>query len=238
MPFDMTPKDINTFSNGNFWVVYGKNGTGKTHFIGTFPNLLVVCFGDQGLNTLKNIPGVKYVDVGKDATPQDIINFCNMYKDSPFESIAFDTFGVFQDNVKEMIKTKLNKAKMEIQMWGDLGEYLINCLKAMKELSKTKNVIVSFYEDTVEADGYQNEIPTHVSAQVVGNMIRPYLEGIANYAIHTFIYDYMDANMKHSYYHACHVGVNPYYWTKFQTDKQVPEVVFNPSYDELIKYKN
>lgn len=234
----MTPKDINTFSNGNFWVVYGKNGTGKTHFIGTFPKLLVVCFGDQGLNTLKNIPGVKYVDVGKDATPQDIINFCNMYKDSPFESIAFDTFGVFQDNVKEMIKTKLNKAKMEIQMWGDLGEYLINCLKAMKELSKSKNVIVSFYEDTVEADGYQNEIPTHVSAQVVGNMIRPYLEGIANYAIHTFIYDYMDANMKHTYYHACHVGVNPYYWTKFQTDKQVPEVVFNPSYDELIKYRN
>ena len=235
---DMTPMDISTFSNGNFWVVYGKNGTGKTHFIGSFPNLLVVCFGDQGLNTLKNIPGVKYINMPSNSTPQDLIDLCNVYKDSPFDSIAFDTFGVFQDEVKEMIKTTLKKKKMEIQMWGDLGEYIINCLKAMKELSKTKNVIVSFYEDTVQADGYENEIPTHVSVQVVGNMIRPYLCGIANYAIHTFIYDYIDANMKHSFYHACHVGKNPYYWTKFQTDKEVPEIVFNPSYEELIKYKN
>lgn len=235
---DMTPIEISKFSNGNFWVVYGKNGTGKTHFIGTFPNLLVVCFGDQGLNTLKNIPGVKYINIPNSATPQDIIDLCETYKDSPFDSIAFDTFGVFQDNVKEMIKSKLNKKKMEIQMWGDLGEYIINCLKAMKELSLTKNVIVSFYEDTEEAEGYQNEIPTHVSVGTVGNMIRPYLCGIANYAIHTFIYDYVDGNMKHSFFHACHVGVNPYYWTKFQTDKQVPEIVFDPSYDKLIQLKN
>lgn len=234
----MVPQEVSNFSNGNFWVVYGKNGTGKTHFIGTFPNLLIVCFSDAGLNTVKNLPGVKYIMVPPDATPEDIIQMCKAYKDSPFESIAFDTFGVFQDRVKEMIKDTLKKKKMEIQMWGDLGEYMINCLKAMKELSINKNVIVSFYEDTEEADGYENEIPTHVSVATVGNMISKYLCGIANYAIHTFIYDYMDANMKHTYYHACHVGVNPYYWTKFQTDKQVPEVVFNPSYEELIKYKN
>ena len=234
----MIPQDVRNFSNGNLWVVYGKNGSGKTHFIGTFPNLLIVCFADAGLNTVKNIPGAKYIMVPEDATPEDLIQMCKLFKDSPYESIAFDTFGVFQDRVKDMIKDTLKKKKMEIQMWGDLGEYMINCLKAIKELSATKQVIVSFYEDTIEADGYENEIPTHVSVATVGNMISKYLCGIANYAIHTFIYDYMDANMKHQYYHACHVGVNPYYWTKFQTDKAVPEVVFNPSYEELIKYKN
>ena len=234
----MVPQDISTFSNGNLWVVYGPNGSGKTHFIGTFPNLLIVCFADAGLNTVKNIPGVKYIMVPPDATPEDIIQMCKIFKDSPYDSIAFDTFGVFTDRIKEMIKTTLNKKKMEIQMWGDLGEYTINCLKAMKELSETKNVIVSFYQDTVEATGYENEIPTRVSVATVGNMIDKYLCGIANYAIHTFIYDYVDNNMKHQFYHACHVGKNPYYWTKFQTDKQVPEIVFNPSYEELMKYKN
>ena len=236
---NLAPQDIATFSNGNFWVVYGKNGTGKTHFIGTFPNLLVVCFGDQGLNTLKEIPGVKYIVVPPDCTPQDIIDFCKVYKDSPYESIAFDTFGVFQDRAKSMIKDTMKKTSMTQQMWGDLGEYIINCLKAMKELSETKNVIVTFYEDKEEAEGYENEIPTHVSVGTVGNMIRPFLCGIANYAIHTFIYDWVDPNtMKHSFYHACHVGVNPYYWTKFQTSKQVPEIVFNPSFEELAKYMN
>ena len=236
--FDMKPIDISNFSNGNFWVVYGKNGTGKTHFIGTFPKLLVVCFGDKGLNTLKGIPGVQYVIFPDDGTPEDLINFCKTFKDSPYESIAFDTFGVFQENVKDMIKTVLKKKKMEIHMWGDLGEYVINCLKAMKELSATKNVIVSFYENAEEYQGYENEIPTHVSVATVGNMIGQYLAGIANYAIHTFIYDYMDANMKHQYFHACHVGVNPYYWTKFQTDKELPQVVFDPSYEKLLAYKN
>ena len=234
----MAPKDISQFSNGNLWIVYGKNGTGKTHFIGTFPNLLVVVFKDLGMNSIKTLPGVKYVIFPEDGTPQDLIDFCRAFKDSPFDSIAFDTFGCFQDRVKDMIKDTLKKKKMEIQMWGDLGEYVINVLKEIKELSKTKNVIVSFYEDTIEASGYENEIPTHVSVATLGQMIRPYLEGIANYAIHTFIYDYVDPNMKHQFYHACHLGPNPYYWTKFQTDKVLPSIEYDPSYEKLSKYKN
>lgn len=237
MKNDITPKEMSTFENGNFWVFYGKNRTGKTHLIGTFPKVLVVSFKDQGLNTLKGIPGAKYIVW--DDSPEALIEFCKLYKDSPFETIAFDTFGVYQDSVIAMLKTTLKKRKMEIQMWGDLGDYVSNVLMAMKDLSENKNVIVTFHEQPETVEGYENEITPNVSVGSYGNVIKKTLYGIANYVIHTFIYDYVEpATMKSTYYFAAHVGVNPYYWTKFQTEHQVPDIIFNPSYEQLMKIKN
>lgn len=234
---NLVPQEIQNFDNGNFWVFYGRNSSGKTHLIGTFPKLLVVSFKDQGLNTLKGIPGAKYIVW--DDTPEALIEFCKLYKDSPFETIAFDTLGVYQEEVIAMIKSTLKKKKMEIQMWGDLGDYFSNVLMAMKDLSMTKNVIVSFHEAPETVEGYENEITPNVSVAVYGNVIKRTLYGIANYVIHTFVYDHVDTTtMKSTYYHACHVGVNPYYWTKFQSEHYVPDIVFNPSYSELMKIKN
>lgn len=231
------PQEISNFDNGNFWVVYGRNGVGKTHFIGTFPNLLVVSFNDQGLNTLKGIKGAKYINFK--GTPEDIINFCEIYADSPFDTIAFDTFGTYQDEVIGMIKRTLKKKKMELQMWGDLGDTFSTMLLAMKKLSEKKTVIVSFHEQPETVDGFENEITPNMSVAVYGNVIKKVLYGIANYVVHPFIYDHVDGNtMKSTYYHAMHVGVNPYYWTKFQTEFPVPDIVFNPSYDIMMSIKN
>ena len=231
------PKNIQEFSNGNFWVVYGRNGSGKTHFIGTFPGLLVICFKDQGLNTLKNVPGVEYYNF--DGSPKDLCDLCEMLKNSKYQTIAFDTLGVYVDQIKEMIKKKLGKTKMEIQMWGDLGDYFCSCLMAMKELSRTKTVIVSFHEQVDKVEGYENEIVPTVTISVQGNVIAKTLCGLANYAVHTYMYDYTDPKtMKSIPYHAMHVGVNPYYWTKFQTEYKVPETIFNPSYELVERIKN
>lgn len=230
------PKPIESFSNGNFWVVYGRNGSGKTHFIGTFPDLLVVCFKDQGLNTLKGCQGVEYYNF--DGTPEDLMQLCELLKNSKYKTIAFDTLGVYVESVKEMIKKGLKKKKMEIQMWGDLGDYFCSCLMAMKELSKYKTVIVSFHEQVDKVDGYENEIVPTVSISVQGNVISKTLCGLANYAVHTFIYDYVDpTTMKSTPYHAMHLGVNPYYWTKFQSEYPVPDIIFNPSYEEIEKIR-
>lgn len=235
--YDIKPKKVKEFTGGNFWVIYGKNGSGKTHLIGTFPKpILFVCFKDKGLNTVKNIEDADYLEW--DGTPEDLINFCELYKDSPYKTIAFDTLGVYQEEVMAMIKTTLKKKKMEIQMWGDLGDYFSNCLRAIKELSKNREIVCSFHEQPETIEGYENEITPNVSVAVYGNVIKRTLYGIANYVIHTFMYDYVDPNtLKSTYYHACHVGVNPYYWTKFQTENKVPDIIFNPTYEEFIKIK-
>lgn len=234
---DITPKGVEEFSSGNFWVVYGKNHTGKTHFIGTFPKVLVVVFKDKGIETLKKIPGAKYIIW--DDTPEALIEFCQIYKDSPFETIAFDTLGVYQDDVIAMIKTAVKKKKMEIQMWGNLGDSFSDVMMAMKELSTTKNVIVSFHQQVNTVEGFENEINPTVGPSVYGNMIPKVLQGIANYAIHLYIHDHVDVNtMKSTYYYAAHTGMNPYFWTKFQSANPVPEMVFNPNYTDMMKIKN
>ena len=124
-------------------------------------------------------------------------------------------------------------------MWGDLGDYFSNVLRAVKELSSTKQVVCSFHEQPETIEGYENEITPNVSVAVYGNVIKKTLYGIANYAIHTFVYDHVDPNtLKSTYYHACHVGVNPYYWTKFQTENKVPDIIFNPTYEQLLRIKD
>lgn len=232
-----TPQAIDNFDNGNFYVVYGKNHSGKTTFIGSFPKLLVVSFKDQGLNTLRNIPGAQYISW--EGTPEELIRFCSEFADSPYESIAFDTFGVYQDEVISMIKKALKKKKMELQMWGDLGDHFSAMLMAMKELSRNKNVIVSFHEQAETIEGFENEITPNMSVAVYGNVIKKVLYGIANYVIHTFVYDYVNPQtLTSTYHHAGHIGVNPYYWTKFQSPYPVPEIIFNPRYEDIIAIKN
>ena len=69
---------------------------------------------------------------------------------------------------------------------------------------------------------------------------RTYLEGMANYGVHCIkVTKEVDTEegTKEVTKFGVNLGANPYYWTKLQIDPniKVPKMVFNPSYDKIIK---
>ena len=92
--------------------------------------------------------------------------------------------------------------------------------------------------DSIE--GMEDELLPDVRI-AVSKGARTYLEGMANYGIHTLklqreIED-KEGNIKTIVKYAANIGPDPYYWTKLQIDSsiKVPSIIINPTFSKLMK---
>lgn len=228
-------KTLDNFDKGNFFVLYGRPSSGKTHLAGTFPSPLFISYKDQGLATVSDVKGDYLEFNGTFQEHQALLD--EIAKDTTHQTIIFDTFGVYCDKLQQDILAFYKKKQMTQQMWGDLGTQIKILLDQMKEISNHRYVIVTFHESVESLEGYEQELTPSVGC-FTSPSVKKALYGIANYAIHTFIYNYLDPQtQKSTPVFSAHVGTNPYYWTKFQhaSNVEIPEIIFNPNYEEIHK---
>lgn len=231
-------KDISELGQRNLWVLWGKSGSGKTHFISTLPKpLLYLQIGDDGSNTISNVEGIKAIPVGTIDRLKQVGE--ELKKDKTYASVAVDTFSMIT-NVWIDANATQKKRKMTQQMWGDLKVETEELIKIFHEVAATHIVALSCHEATDTIQGMDDEvIPDFGPSTTKGSRI--YLQGMANYGIHftkinKTIVDKETGEEKDVVKHAAHLGANPYYWTKFQIDDsiKVPSVMINPSYTKII----
>lgn len=231
-------RPLEAVETGRLWVVYGKSGSGKTAFIGTFPKpLLYIQFGDDGLGTLKGIDGITVV---APETVQDLKDLIvELKKDKKYKTIACDTFSLL---VEEWIDSNAAKKKkrMSQQMWGDLKTDASELVKSFKAVSKLgKDVILTCHEVMDSIDGMEEEISPDVRPSI-NKGVRTYLEAMANFGIHTVVIQkdepQEDGTTKTTYVHGAHLSPNPYYWTKLQvpTGTKIPSFASNLTYKKLM----
>lgn len=232
-------KPISDLPSGKLVVVYGRSGSGKTWFGGSFPKpLLYLKIGDDGGNTIKNIDGIFVHEVETVGKLKMALEEC--MKDKKYKSIFVDTFSLLVNEWKnENIISK--SKKMTQQAWGDLLSDTEECIRIAHKLSLKKWVILSCHEATDSIDGMEDELLPDVRASV-SKGARTYLEGMANYGIHTIkIQKEVDnpktgeTELKVKF--AAEVGPNPYYWTKLQVDPsiKVPKRIINPTFEKLMQ---
>lgn len=229
-------KPLNNFASGNFFVLYGRPSSGKTHLAGTFPKPLFISYKDKGLSTVSNVNG-DYIEFD-DGFEDHMALLEELRTDTSHNTFVFDTFGVYIDRLQQNMLKLMKKKSMTQQMWGDLGTQVKMLLDSMKLLSENHYVIVTFHESPEVIEGYEQELLPNVGC-FVSPSVKKALYGVTNYALHTFIYNYVDPNTQKSVpVFSVHVGTNPFYWTKFQrpSNVEIPEVIYNPTYEELFKY--
>lgn len=232
--------DIQDLGQRNLWVLYGKSGSGKTKVAGTFPKpMLYAKIGDDGSNTIARVPGVKGVQL---ETPQDLKDLAQeLLKDKHYVTFVADTFSLFVQEWKDQNVIK-KKRKMTQQSWGDLATDSEEIIKLMHKLARKKIVVLTCHEAVGSIEGMEDEIIPEVRPSV-SKGVRTYLEGMANYGIHTtkILKEVTKGDTtKEVVKFAADVGPNPYYWTKLQIDPGivVPKRIINPSYDKFMKIIN
>ena len=232
-------KPISDLPSGKLVVVYGRSGSGKTWFGGSFPKpLLYLKIGDDGGNTIKNVDGIFVHEVETVGKLKMALEEC--MKDKKYKSVFVDTFSLLVNEWKnENIISK--SKKMTQQAWGDLLSDTEECIRIAHKLSLKKWVILSCHEATDSIDGMEDELLPDVRASV-SKGARTYLEGMANYGIHTIkIQKEVDnpktgeTELKVKF--AAEIGPNPYYWTKLQVNPsiKVPKRIINPTFDKLMQ---
>ena len=230
-------KDISEVTQPELWVIYGKSGSGKTALGGTFPKpMLYVKIGDDGSNTIKSYKGIKTIEAHNPKDAKEIAK--ELLKDTKYKSVFFDTFSLITNEwVNENAVTK-NK-RMTQQMWGDLKTDTEEVIRLLHQVAETHVVVLSCHEAADAFEGMEDEILPDIRPSVTKGA-RTYLEGMANYGIHCIkVTKEIDTEegTKEVTKFGVNLGANPYYWTKLQIDPsiKVPKMVFNPSYDKIIK---
>lgn len=232
--------DIKELGQRNLWVIYGKSNTGKTHLAATFPKpLLYLQIGDDGSNTIANVEGVKAIPI---TTVEDLKSVAEeLRKDKKYRTIVVDTFSLV---VTEWTSQKVvGKGKrMTQQNWGDLKTDTEEIIKAWHRVAKNHIVVLNCHESMDNIEGMEDEIAPDVRPSV-SKGARTYLEGMANFGIHTIRISKEIAKgntTKTVVKYAADVGPNPYYWTKLQIDPsiKVPDRIINPSYDKIMSVIN
>lgn len=232
--------DINELGQRNLWVIYGKSNSGKTYVSSTFPKpMLYIQIGDDGSNTIARVKGIKAVSLNSIKQLKDIAK--ELYKDKAYKTIVVDTFSLLTNEWVDENIIKKNK-RMTQQSWGDLKTETEELIKEMHKLARKHIVVLTCHEATDSIDGMEDEISPDVRPSV-SKGARTYLEGMANFGIHTtkISKEVTKGNTtKEVVKYAADIGPNPYYWTKLQIDPsiKVPERIINPSYSKFMEFIN
>lgn len=234
--------DISELGQHKLVVLYGRSNSGKTEVGSTFPKpQLYVAVGDDGSNTIQGKEGIKAKKINQLDEARGLLNELVKKKGAGYESVFIDTFSMITNVWIDENVVKKNK-KMTQQMWGDLKTETEELIRLAHKLASYRWVILSCHEATDVLEGMEDEITPDVRPSTTKGA-RTYLEGMANYGLHTtrlqkeVIKDGVEQTVVK---YAAHIGPNPYYWTKLQIDKsiKVPKMVINPSYDKLMKIIN
>lgn len=232
--------DIQELGQRNLWVLYGKSNSGKTWVASTFPKpMLYLQIGDDGANTIARVEGVKALRVDTVQKLTDISR--ELLKDKTYKTVVVDTFSLL---VNEWTSEKVTgKGKrMTQQLWGDLKNDQEGIIKTMYKIARRHIVVLTCHESTDSIEGMEDEITPDVRPSV-SKGARTYLEGMANYGIHTtkIIKEVSKGNTtKEVVKYAADIGPNPYYWTKLQIDPsiKVPARIINPTYEKFMEIIN
>lgn len=229
--------DIQELGQRNLWVLYGKSNSGKTYVASTFPKpLLYLQIGDDGSNTIAHVEGISAISVSTVEELKDIAK--ELLKDKKYKTVVVDTFSLL---VNEWIDQKVisKNKKMTQQLWGELKTETEEVIKAMHKVAKRHIVVLTCHENTDAIEGMEDEIAPDIRPSV-SKGARTYLEGMANYGIHTtkITKEVTKGNStKEVVKYAADIGPNPYYWTKLQIDPsiKVPKRIINPTYDKFME---
>lgn len=230
---------IKQLGQRQLWVLWGKSGTGKTHFIGTMPTpLLYIQIGDDGSNTISDIEGI---DAIRATSFEELKKLGEELKtDTKYKTVAVDTFSMCV-NVWVQKNAIEKKRRMTQQMWGDLKTETEELVRLFHEVAATHRVVLTCHEATDSIEGMDDEVIPDFGPSV-SKGARIYLQGMANYGIHftklkRTVIDKETGEETDVVRYGAHVGPNPYYWTKLQVsdDVKVPDVMVNPSYKKIAK---
>lgn len=227
---------IGELGHRSLWVIWGKSNSGKTWLSSTFPKpLLYVQIGDDGANTIANTD----CDAIRINNIKELKTLCEeLQKNKKYATVVFDTFSmVVNEWIDEQVIQK-NK-KMTQQSWGDLKTEQEEIIKLTHKLAANRNVVLTCHESMDSIEGLEDEITPDVRPSV-SKGARTYLEGMANYGIHTtrISKEVTKGNTtKTLVKYAADIGPNPYYWTKLQIDPsiEVPARIINPTYEKIAK---
>lgn len=232
-------------------LVYGRSGTGKTHFIGTAPHpILLLDCKDKGTDTVRGHGGI---DVLRVETWDDVEEVYWYLKsgDSKYKTVAIDTLTGLQEIAIEAIVGE-DGGRLTRQGWGDVSGLMKTWLVHYRDLNM--NVIFTAQDKvfTVSEEEADSAEADSMLLPEVGPQLMPSVAKVINAAVgvigNTFIRERIkkvknakgEVKEKAVIEYCMRIGPHARYLTKIRRDApqgadSLPGVIVSPTFDQILQ---
>ena len=223
-------------------LVYGRSGTGKTHFGSTFPRpALFIDTNERGTETIAQEEGI---DVVRVTDWQEIDELLWALKDGmKYESVVIDQVTNLQDLGMYEVLRKQRKGRDETftqRNWGQLSGMLKQFITDFRDLADQYNLLMIAHERIDEPGDEDSEehIEPNIGARVMPS-VGTFLEGAVDAIGCTFIKERWETEDREEVRHVDYcmrIGPHAFYSTKIRRPVSagpIPELIVNPTYQKI-----
>ena len=237
-------KPVTELKTNLVMMVYGRSGTGKTHFGSTFPRpILFIDTNERGTETIALEDDIDVVRVTEWAE-MDELYWALLDKTLPTEyaSIVIDQVSNLQDIGMAEVLRKGRKGRDETftqRNWGQLSGMLKQWISDFRDLSDDYNLLLIAHERVNEGgDDEEEAIEPSIGARVMPS-VSAFLDGAVDSIGSTFIKERWETEDKEEVRHVDYcmrIGPHAFYSTKIRRPVSagpIPELIVNPTFKKI-----
>ncbi len=223
-------------------LVYGRSGTGKTHFGSTFPKpCLFIDVNEKGLDTIAQVEGIDVVSIQDWQEMDDLL--WELKNGLEYESVVIDQVTNLQDLGMREVLRKQRKGSDETftqRNWGQLSGMLKQFITDFRDLSGEYNLLMIAHERIDEPGDEDSEerIEPNIGARVMPS-VGTFLDGAVDAIGCTFIKERWETEEREEVRHVDYcmrIGPHAFYSTKIRRPVSagpIPELIVNPTYQKI-----
>jgi len=237
-------KPVTELKTNLVMMVYGRSGTGKTHFGSTFPKpILFIDTNERGTETIAMEEDIDVVRITEWAEMDELYwALLDKTTKTEYASIVVDQVSNLQDIGMTEVLRKSRKGRDETftqRNWGQLSGMLKQWISDFRDLSDDYNLLLIAHERINEAgDDEEETIEPSIGARVMPS-VSAFLDGAVDSIGSTFIKERWETEDKEEVRHVDYcmrIGPHAFYSTKIRRPVAagpIPELIVNPTFKKI-----
>ena len=219
-------------------LVYGRSGTGKTTFAGSFPTpALLIDIQEKGTDSIANLDGIDVISIDKWSELEEV--FWYLKKEKKYKSVILDQVSSMQDIAMQHAMVEEGKEVMSQRLWGVVSGLMKTWLLNYRDLVD-EGINVLFIAHDRASKGESGEDDDTIDPQV-GARLMPSVAGTLNGAVkvigNTFVREVFLEDRSRQVEYCMRLGPHAYYTTKMRNPlgTSTPESISNPTYNRIME---
>lgn len=224
-------------------LVYGRSGTGKTHFGSTFPKpILLLDIREEGTDTIAKVEGIDRLEVNTWADFEDAYWFI-AEGEHKYKTILLDQISTLQDLAMEKIRKDENLQPTDMfhkRHWGQISGLMKTWLFSYRDLTKKDLHVCMIAHDRVSTndDTAEDALEPNVGARVMPSLAAA-INGAVDMIGNTYIRERFEGVGKEKVRfvdYMMRIGPHAYYSTKIRRPVDAgppPEAIANPTFEKI-----
>lgn len=224
-------------------LIYGRSGTGKTHFGSTFPKpILMLDIREEGTDTIANVPGIDRLEVDSWSDFEDAFWFISE-GEHKYKTILLDQISMLQDLAMEKIRKDENLQPTDMfhkRHWGQISGLMKTWLFSYRDLTKKDLHVCFLAHDRVSTndDSIDDALEPNVGARVMPSLAAA-INGAVDMIGNTYIRERFEGVGKDKVRfvdYMMRLGPHAYYATKIRRPVEAgppPEAIVDPTFEKI-----